>query len=925
MPFVADKPSTFTPDKKQSSFEPDGPSVLSASKQFFIGAGNSAAFNVPEMVNKKGFDELASPHITDQVARGMGTAVGSVVGLPGVAFKVGSKIALKGMTKMAPKMVAGANKQSLATKAIVEGAGGFGLLNAVDPNVPIEDKPQHVLQGIIAGGVTGATLHALPKAVQSIINKKRNLSVQTKNVINEVTKPPSLLSSTGQEINPNLRTDLVPSMKRMVPPDTNTLLDDLAKRQTEILAADRGILPAKTQVELSKGVNAQEILNNWKPGNVVNTESMFAMRINLVERLGKLGPNPSKEAVEELSKDLIKIDAMASESARTVGALNKAQSMAAEQLKTMSQYISKLDPEAQGAAQKLFKQFKAPNLWDKFFEYRNAALLSSPPTHIRNSVGNILARVYRVPEKIVAGGADAIEAQLRGVPRSRFASEGVADLVGMVHGTRPAIKNALKAFQDENFASDQRIFEAVTHNRAISGMKGRLIRLPYRALTAMDEFFSTLGSTASLYSQATRQAIKENSKNVSARVSELVKNPSIEMIEKAAQESMVDTYRQPLGKAGQHIQSFLKESAIGRFILPFYKTPVNLFKWTFDRGPMGLVSTGNWKAIAKGTQEQRTEAVARMALGQAISAGIFLEAKMGNITGRLSDDKAKREAMMRQGIQPYSIKIGDKYVSYRSYEPISSWMALVANTAEILKEDKGLDENKTATIVMETVKMMKDQSFLKGISVLTDALDDPERYGPLFIQQSVASTVVPSGVGYLARLHDPVLREPNSVPESIKARLPYFSKGVPEKLDVWGRPITREGTLMERALLPSSVMTSKPDVTEQELLSLEKFPEKINKKYRGMPLTLKERNDVTRVEGKIAKQLLDRALQTREYQAMNVTQQREVADKIINSVRENIRKAMLTPKFLEQLRQLETEEEKYELIEKFTNKKLIKR
>ena len=928
MPVVFDTPQTgkVVFDKQSSGRVVfDKPSIGGASKQFLIGAGNSAAFNVPELVNKQFFDELESPHISERIARGAGTAVGSVVGLPGLAFKIGSKIALKGIAKVAPKIVANADKGSKVAKAMIEGSGGFGLLNAVDPSVPIEDKPRHVLEGIIAGGVTGVTLHAIPQVFKSIVNRNKNLSIKTKNVLNEVTKPPSLLSTTGQEINPAPRTDLVPSMKRMVPSDANGLLDDLAKRQTEILAADRGIIPAKMQVDLSRNIDAGKILNEWTPGKTVNTESMFAMRINLVDRLGKLGDNPSKDAIEQLSKDLIKADAMASETARTLGALNKTQSMAAEQLRVMNEYISKLDLEAQGAAKSLFKQFKTPGFWDKFFEYRNAALLSSPYTHVRNSVGNTIGRLYRVPEKIMAGGADAIEATLRGTPRSRYASEGIADVIGMVQGFRPAIRNSIEALQDENFVSDQRIFEAVNHNRAISGMKGKMIRLPYRALTAMDEFFSTLGENASLYSQATRQAIKENAKDFSGRVAGLVKNPSIEMMEKSASEALIDTFRQPLGKAGVHIQSFLKESPVGRFILPFFRTPVNLFKWSFDRGATSIISPANWKSIMQGTQEQRSEAIGRIALSQMVTAGIAMEVKMGNITGRLSDDKNKRDALMRQGIQPYSIKIGNKYVSYRSYEPISSWIALVANTMEISKQDASIDENKTSTIVAETMKMMKDQSFLKGISVLTDALDDPERRGPAFIKNSVSSTLVPSVIGYIARLQDPIIREPNSIPDSIKSRLPYFSKGVSAKLDVWGRPITKEGTLMEKALLPSNVTTLKPDFTEQELLSLEKFPEKINKSYKGLPLTLKERNDVTKVEGSAAKALLDRAFQTKEYQSMSIDQQRDLADKIISSTRTNVRKAMLTPKFIEKLRELKTEEEKIKLIKKFTNKKLIKK
>lgn len=743
--------------------------------------------------------------------------------------------------------------------------------------------------------------------------------------IAEATKPVGKFTPQGVEINKTPRTDLVPSINRSIPPEAQAIIQNLAKKETEILAAKRGIIPSKTQVEMSKGVNAQEAFDSWTPGATANSETMFAMRINLIERLGKLGDKPSKDAVEALSRDFIRGSSVASETGRTLGSLNRIQSTAAEQLKYLHQQVGKLDLEAQGAAKKLFKNLQTPGFWDKFMEFRTASLLTSIFTQERNILGNTIGRAYRLPEKTLAGGVNLIESKLRGIPQENFVREGIADTVGMIRGFRPAMQNMFKALQDETFMSESRVAEAVRFNRAIPGLTGKIIRLPFRALNAMDEFFATLASSGSLESQAIRQAMKEGSKNIATRTAELVKNPTPDMIAIASKDSLVDTFRTPLQGSAKLLQGAIQKNKFAKFEIPFFRTPVNLFKWSWRRGPTGIISPGNWKEIVRGTPEQRSEAIARIAIGQLTSAGIYLEAMQGNITGRLSSNPDKRKAMMRQGIQPYSIKIGDKYISYRSYEPVSSMLGLMANAAEISKEKDGpIDAGTVAELVGETVKMLKDQTFLRGVSTVMKALEDPERFGERFVQEA-ATSLIPTGIGYISRLHDPVIRDPGSVPEAIKARIPGFSKGVPPRLDVWGRPITKEGTLSQRAFLPSGVMTAKPDLTEAELLSFEKFPRRITKRYKGLDLTTKERNMVTIVEGGIQKNLLDRLVSGPGYQSMDIGDQQKAIDFIFTETRSLVRTPFFGVKFKSEFRKLKTDQEKIRLLEKATRRKLIKR
>jgi hypothetical protein len=668
---------------------------------------------------------------------------------------------------------------------------------------------------------------------------------------------------------------------------------------------------------MSRNENPAQLYKDWVPGKVANTEQTWAMTFNLLKRL-------EKGKGSEITDDLIKADAMVSEGARALGGRNKVFNVARDQFNFIKDEINKLPEGSRQAAQRLFKQFQAPSRWDQFMEFRTASLLTGPPTLARNAIGNTIGRAFRFPEKTLAGGINLIESKIRGIPQQRFAREGIADLIGMRHAFRPAMNNAIKGLLDEDFISDSRVMESVRFKKAIPGLAGKIIRLPFRLLGATDEFYRTLSHSASLYSQATRQALREKSKDIPTRVAQLLKKQTPEMIIKASNESKIDTFRQPGGPFSQAIENVLRKSKIGKFIVPFFQTPVNLFKWSYRRGPTSVLSKENWKLIAKGSPEERAEGIARMALGQMITVGLAMEAFDGNITARLSPDKGKRDSLQRQGIQPYSIKAGDKYISYRSYEPISSMLSLVANLAEQSREGKKLKPEDYVQISMETLKMMKDQTFLRGVSDVVNALEDPERFGPRFAQNATTS-LIPAGIGYIARLEDPIIREPESIPQAIRAKLPGFSKGVPPKLDVWGRPITREGTLSQRALLPSSVTTIKPDLTEEELMSLDLFPKKINKTYRGLKLTNFERNSITQVEGQIAKQLLDRAVASKEYQAMNPTAQDEFLSQIVSKTRSAVRQPFFKVKVMSEFRKLKTNEEKLEFIEKVSRKILIKR
>lgn len=731
---------------------------------------------------------------------------------------------------------------------------------------------------------------------------------------------------TKEAVKPTIKPTPAPTQPEMVgslrpskfPPEVRPVIEAAQPTKTPIRTFAQQRATAET---LKETIN----IDTLKPQDILNAEARRAAGLKVIDNAKAALVSNKIEDMQAVYSQINKLNGLHSEAGRLLGSLRDPLfDMDDEAIKVIHDGLRRVIPESKESLAKFFKQVTQPGLWDKFMEYRTASLLTSPYTHERNIIGNTIGRLSKLPERIAAGNADAVRSFLLGQPRERYASEALADTFGMVRGFRPAIRSAFNALLNEDFAFSSRTREALRFGKAIPGVVGKIIRLPFRALNAMDEFFSTLNSTSSLYAQAYRQAFKEGSKDIITRTAQLVKKPSMEMLANATREALQETYRQPLGKAGRSIQSALMQSKIGKFIVPFFRTPVNLFKWTFDRSPLGLykLATKSFYQLSPG---QMMDEVGKMAVGQIITAGMAYEAVQGNITGRLSNNKAKGEALMRQGIMPYSIKIGDKYHSYRGFEPISTWLSLVANSTEQWKEkDQEPVSQQVISVLLETVKFMKDQPFLMGIKDLFNALDDPEKMGSRFLQNVATSVTVPTGVAYTARLLDPTIREPETIPEAIRARLPGLSKTIPPKLDVWGRPITKEGKLMERAINPAGAVTEKPDLVEEELLSLEKFPTKIAKKYRELPLSTDERNTITKIEGGIVKGVLDNLMRSSEYQTLNTLDREKLVDKIFRDVRTEVRKIFLDIKIQKDLQGFTNREEKIKYIQGLIEKKIIK-
>ena len=438
---------------------------------------------------------------------------------------------------------------------------------------------------------------------------------------------------------------------------------------------------------------------------------------------------------------------------------------------------------------KILQKYHKATLKDKLFEAWLNGILSNPTTHMANVIGNALTMVTKVPETTIAG-----------ITRGKIPfGEVKAESVGMVQGIKDGATAAVKAFQS-GMPSD--MVSKIEHNRytAISGTKGKIIRIPTRALTAADEFFKAVVYRSEVNRLAYLKAIKDGAKgkNLSTKMAEIINDPTknMDIFAAARNEALYRTFQQPLGHFANKVMSVRDSWYPAKFIIPFIKTPVNIAKFTLERTPLNYAKIIHDFRNGKITTEQLSYELAKPTLGSLISAATVMYVLDGTITGGAPKNKKERELLYATGWQPYSIKIGNKYYSYSRLEPIGSIFGLTADFVNTVKNSSEKTINETsAEVLMSVTKNLSSKTFLSGISKVLDAISDPEHYGATYIEQ-LAGSLVPSGVAAVARSTDPYVREVESPIEAMQARIPILSQRLPYREGAYQVPIENTGGIM---------------------------------------------------------------------------------------------------------------------------------
>ena len=610
---------------------------------------------------------------------------------------------------------------------------------------------------------------------------------------------------------------------------------------------------------------------------------------------------------------------------------------------------SYLTLESRAAQNSLVEKSTMSGVKDVWFTTYINGLLSSPVSHAKNIVSNSTFGLYQIPERLVAAfygnvlppGVRSFRAL---VPGSEAEKVGYDEALTMIQSLRNGLvegfdlaSTAFKKNQPNDLMSKieaQRGGELPSISSAAFGIEqdkwfakaidyyGTAVTLPGRMLMAEDEFFK-----GTLYRMELNTQITRRSKTVyrealdsgmpeadalakaEAEAISLFQNPPRDLDEAAVLFAQKGTFTADLPPALKSLQQTFNHPAL-KIVVPFFKTPANIGLQVIERTPFAPLSSQWREEVAKGGV-YRDMALAKVTLGSAVLATFGAMAAEGLFTGRGPARKADRDALLRDGWQPYSLKIGDNYYSYSGMEPISALMAIAADYAEYAKYEP--DASKIEEVFLGGTyglyEYLKEQPYLQGVAEVAKLLGTTQQgevdgkkivdglvkqFGGFVIGGSPAGAYGSLLAG-IERLSDPANRDTRASPElpmgvrgfveafnKYKSRLPYFSADLPEALNLWGEP-TKSGTgAAYEMVLPTRVTPQQFSEVDDALVRMGSPIGMPERKIDGIEMDAFQYNRLLTIYGKEmpAKQEILNIMQTPGFDLLSLDDQQKTVQRV---------------------------------------------
>ncbi len=572
----------------------------------------------------------------------------------------------------------------------------------------------------------------------------------------------------------------------------------------------------------------------------------------------------------------------------------------------------------------LFRNRQTRALSERIGSYFSANILSGLQTQERNFLGGAARTVGRLVSKPVIGGLDALESMITGKPRQVFSSEVAHEARGIVAGMDGAIKDALDTMRlgysrnamQAGWADVDKLYYPKAE---FSGGGKNPLNWVGRGMEGADRFWRSINQSMELhaltYADARRAAERQGLTGsaydsfVARQIAEARANPSKDLqrrVNKAAERAV---YGEDNALASQ-LNALKKHAPALHYVIPFIKTVANIFKQGIEHTPLGF-----FMARAKsGDARERAIAQGEAAMGTLAMIPIAYYAATGRMSGSGPRDPAERARLYESGWRPHSVKLplpaalaqslgasaspdGDYWVSYALAQPFSIPAAIVANGFEAFDEVSRNASEKTreqaaSDIVTQTLarvgKSALDQSFLSGLGSFVEAINDPERAAEGFFGRTAQGFVPMSGaLRNVARVLDPVVRQPEGILESFQSNLPGLSQNVPPRVTRFGEPVVRHDS---SALVVPETSPVQRDAISDELQRLGVSLAVPTDRMSGVKrqLTRDESLQVRQTRGRTVRALLSAVMGAPGYERLPDVAREELLQRALEEVKGDV-------------------------------------
>ena len=602
-----------------------------------------------------------------------------------------------------------------------------------------------------------------------------------------------------------------------------------------------------------------KIVNKTKKGDALNAVEVDAVRqvnVNALDTLQKtlnVSPDKFDAQFKKYKSEVFNVLSDASSEAGRALNIHKKEVSINRMAKAFTELkrglnerelkeFKELDTSNPVEMKTFIKRLGNPKLSDYALEYWYNAILSGPPTHVVNTVGNTLWSMYQVPHSLMTAAIDMPYSKLTGKPRSRYLNEIVPMLLGYKSGFkrgRKAAGQVIRTGKIQEFETKwaQEMSSSIgafsrSPNAAVRKI-GKFITPPTNALRALDAWANAIAYDAAVGQIARRVSNKKGLKGKERAVAEnkLAENLTELQHKEAIDQARHFTFMDNPDPITAMIIKARNQPVIGptlKFtVLPFVNTISNLMKRGIELTPgVGLVKEGVSRGMGRGSRTPSV--IAKQIQGAIITAYVWDKIDKGEITGGMPESKAKRESWYRQGKMPWALKMGDTWYSYRRIEPFNTVVAsaYVAHQA-VTKET---DQKKIDDIFFEIANGMKnnviDGSYFQGLQTVMNKHQKAEgaiaRFGASFVPYS-------SFLRSMSRAYEvgtegnAKAREGDAYQKSFSTVLPWLVDKPPAKLNVWGEEAVIPGGML-RQWLPFKWVDESKDPVELEFEKLGFYP-----------------------------------------------------------------------------------------------------
>ena len=330
---------------------------------------------------------------------------------------------------------------------------------------------------------------------------------------------------------------------------------------------------------------------------------------------------------------------------------------------------------------------------------------------------------------------------------------------------------------------------------------------------------------------------------------------------------------------------------------------MNLLRFTFERSPLAPI-VGQFRADVLAGGARRDVALARMAVGSSIAALFADWAYEGHVQGVLPRDRGVKEAILRQGLQPDSIRFGEHTFRINRIDPLGMQLSVAASMANLVKayqteeEDLGSLTEIAAAFATAVSDSVLNKTWFTGVSMLVSAMQDPERRGPRYIQSVLSSLLPFSSALRVARgLEQPELPEFNDTGEAIQSMIVGLQDRLPRRRTLWGDPIVVDRINL---LSPARVEKIESQPIDREIVAnranIERIPRKTTFQgaevdFTGFPHVYETYvqlagNDLKLINGKGARDYLNSLVDRSYYQSLSKGPDGERVRRIRKTIRQ---------------------------------------